>query len=127
GVETPVKRQWHSEATRDTIKHWAFGIGDDNPLWVDEAYGKSTKYGTNLAPPTFLYSTNQGPRHEGSTQSRGAGLPGIHAIWAAERWEWYRPIVRGESINVTTKLADVLTHSSEFGGLTAELVTENNY
>ena len=26
---------WCHEATRDNIRHYAHGIGDDNPLWCD--------------------------------------------------------------------------------------------
>ena len=29
---------WCHEATRDNIRHYAHGIGDDNPLWCDPAY-----------------------------------------------------------------------------------------
>ena len=29
---------WCYEATRDNIRHWAHGIGDDNPLWCDPDY-----------------------------------------------------------------------------------------
>ena len=28
---------WCYEATRDNIRHYAHGIGDDNPLWCDPA------------------------------------------------------------------------------------------
>ena len=36
---------WCYEATRDNIRHYAHGIGDDNPLWCDPAYAKNTKFG----------------------------------------------------------------------------------
>ena len=29
---------WCQEASRDNIRHWAHGIGDDNPLWCDPDY-----------------------------------------------------------------------------------------
>ena len=29
---------WCHEATRDNIRHYAHGIGDDNPLWCDPDY-----------------------------------------------------------------------------------------
>lgn len=28
---------WRYEATRDNVRHWAHGLGDDNPLWCDPA------------------------------------------------------------------------------------------
>ena len=29
---------WCYEVTRDNIRHYAHGIGDDNPLWCDPSY-----------------------------------------------------------------------------------------
>ena len=34
---------WCYEATRDNIRHYAHGIGDDNPLWCDPDYAAKTK------------------------------------------------------------------------------------
>jgi len=34
--------RWNYEATRDAIRHYARGIGDDNPLWTDPAYTEKT-------------------------------------------------------------------------------------
>ena len=36
---------WCHEATRDNIRHYAHGIGDDNPLWCDPDYAAKTSYG----------------------------------------------------------------------------------
>ena len=36
---------WCYEATRDNIRHYAHGIGDDNPLWCDPEYAAKTRYG----------------------------------------------------------------------------------
>ena len=33
---------WCYEATRDNIRHYAHGIGDDNPLWCDPDYAAGT-------------------------------------------------------------------------------------
>ena len=47
---------WCYEATRDNIRHYAHGIGDDNPLWCDPAYGTTTRYGDIIALPSFLFA-----------------------------------------------------------------------
>ena len=36
---------WCHEATRDAIRHYAHGIGDDNPLWCDPEYAAGTRFG----------------------------------------------------------------------------------
>jgi len=50
---------WCYEATRDNIRHYAHGIGDDNPLWCDPAYGKTTRYGDIIALPSFLFACSR--------------------------------------------------------------------
>ena len=46
GVVIENRTQPHvEEATKDTIRHFAWGIGDDNPLWVDREYANRPKLG----------------------------------------------------------------------------------
>jgi len=42
---------WCHEATRDNIRHYAHGIGDDNPLWCVPEYAKKTTFGDVVALP----------------------------------------------------------------------------
>ena len=35
---------WCYEATRDNIRHYAHGIGDDNPLWCEPEYAATTRH-----------------------------------------------------------------------------------
>ena len=44
---------WISEATRDAIRHFAEGVGDDNPLYLDPSHAAASPYGGLIAPPTF--------------------------------------------------------------------------
>ena len=44
---------WCHEATRDNIRHYAHGIGDDNPLWCDPDYAANTRWGGIVALPSF--------------------------------------------------------------------------
>src|SRR5690349_2997746 len=41
------------EVTWDGTRHFAFGYGDENPLWCDPEYGKKTRWGGLIAPPNF--------------------------------------------------------------------------
>ena len=45
-IENTVE-PWNYEATRDAIRHYAHGIGDDNRLWCDPEYAATTKYGAH--------------------------------------------------------------------------------
>ena len=50
---------WCYEATRDNIRHYAHGIGDDNPLWCDPEYAAGTRHGGIIALPSFLFTTSR--------------------------------------------------------------------
>ena len=45
--------QWNVEASIDSIRHFANGCGDDNPMWCDEAYAGATRWGGVVASPLF--------------------------------------------------------------------------
>ena len=50
---------WCYEATRDNIRHYAHGIGDDTPLWSEPAYAARSCYGTLVAPPSFVFALDR--------------------------------------------------------------------
>jgi acyl dehydratase len=108
-VEDSVE-PWCCEATRDNVRHWAHGIGDDNPLWCDPAYGRTTPHGRNLAPPSFIFSLNR------SFSGYVAGLPGVHAMFAGIDVTWHRPILLGDQFTTKVWLRDLVEHQTRFAG-----------
>ena len=42
------------DVEKGAILKFAQAIGDENPLWNDEAAARRTRYGGLIAPPTFL-------------------------------------------------------------------------
>lgn len=101
---------WCYEATRDNIRHYAHGIGDDNPLWCDPAYAKTTKYGDIIAPPSFLFACNR------FISGYCGGLPGVHAMWAGANWNWHKPILRNTHLRTEAYLKDLVDHQTRFAG-----------
>jgi acyl dehydratase len=99
-----------TEATRDAIRHYAHGIGDDNPLWTDEAYAAQTQYGTLLAPPTILYAFDR------IVSGYVGGLPGIHAMYGGTEWEWLRPIRLGDRLTAKSYLKALIEKQGAFAG-----------
>lgn len=107
---TDVVEPWCHEATRDNIRHYAHGIGDDNPLWCDPDYAATTRYGAIIAPPSFVFSLSR------ILSGYVGGLPGIHAMWAGADLTWHAPIVRGTEVVVEAHLKDLLEHDTRFAG-----------
>ena len=101
---------WCHEATRDNIRHYAHGIGDDNPLWCDPAYAAATKQGGIVALPSFLFATNR------IISGYVGGMPGVHAMWAGADWTWHRWVRRNEAIHTESYLKELIEHDTKFAG-----------
>jgi acyl dehydratase len=101
---------WCFEATRDNIRHYAHGIGDDNPLWCEPDYAAKTKYNSIIALPSFLFSTSR------IASGYVGGLPGIHAMWAGANWKWHLPVFRNDQISTESCLKDLVEHQTQFAG-----------
>jgi acyl dehydratase len=107
---TDTVEPWCYEATRDNIRHYAHGIGDDNPLWCDPAYAAAARYGTIVAPPSFVFALDR------VLSGYVGGLPGIHAMWAGADLTWHEPIRRGTEIRTQAFLKDLVEHQTRFAG-----------
>ena len=101
---------WCHEATRDNIRHYAHGIGDDNPLWCDPDYAAKTHYGGIVALPSFLFSTSR------IVSGYVGGLPGVHAMWSGADWTWHQPVRRNDEIHTEAYLKDLVEHQTRFAG-----------
>jgi acyl dehydratase len=101
---------WCYEATRDNIRHYAHGIGDDNPLWCDPEYAAKTSHGTIIALPSFLYSTSR------IVSGYVGGLPGVHAMWSGSNWIWHQHAKRNDVISTEAYLKDLVEHDTRFAG-----------
>ncbi|MBI2908680.1 MAG: MaoC family dehydratase N-terminal domain-containing protein [Chloroflexi bacterium] len=112
GVEYPINEPYNEYAGKDQIRHFCRGIGDTNPLYLDEEYAKRTRYGGIIAPPGFLYSFFWGAWDT----RRGSGLPGVHGLHSGDDWEWYRPLKLNDRITGKRHLADMVEKFGEFAG-----------
>lgn len=99
GQSLRIPGPFNQEATVDTIRHYALGIGDDNPLWCDESYGRQSLYGDIIAPPTWLYST--------FSAGIGPGLGGLQSFHAGGTWDWKRFVRRGDRFVPEARLTGV--------------------
>ena len=55
GIPLRISPAHITEVTADATRHFAYGYGDDNPLYCDPEYGKNTRWGGLIAPPNFTY------------------------------------------------------------------------
>jgi acyl dehydratase len=116
GFETPNRAREHlTTATPDAIRNFARGVGDDNPLWNDEAYGQSTRWGAQMAPPSMTTILNAPMR--GDRVAAGRRRPtfrGIHVFVSGGSSDWYRPVYPGDTLYSFNGLESVEVKESEF-------------
>jgi acyl dehydratase len=107
---TDTLEPWCHEASRDGIRHYAHGIGDDNRLWCDPDYAARTRWGGIIAPPSFLFAMSR------IVSGYVGGLAGVHAMWAGADWHWHLPVRRNDTITTEAWLKDLIEHQTKFAG-----------
>jgi acyl dehydratase len=112
---------WCYEATRDNIRHYAHGIGDDNPLWCDPDYAAGGPHGTIVAPPSFLFACSR------IISGYVGGLPGVHAMWAGADWNWHQITKRNDEIRTEAWLKDLVLHDTQFSGRAVQQIYHVNF
>jgi acyl dehydratase len=118
-VGKPIRsdRPHVSELTADAIRHYAFGIGDRNPRWIDEGY--ATAHGGRLeAPPSILFALDK------VLSGYVTGLPGIHAMFAGADLRFERPLVEGDRLTGKPVLKELRERPSRFARRSLQQVYE---
>ncbi len=119
------------EVTWDGTRHFAFGYGDENPLWCDPEYGKTTRWGGLIAPPNFLYTMGEpdapklSPEDAAAQKAllKGDPLVGLGSYQAVMEFEWWRPLKAGDRLKQRAALIGVQeNNTSKFSGRTVSEV-----
>ncbi len=101
---------------RGAVKQFSHSIGDAHPIFVDEAYGKQSRYGRNIAPATF-------PRILEYGAIARLKLPEKGLIHGEQTYHYQRPLFVGEELYCYTKVTDYYEKTGK-NGLMGFLVVE---
>lgn len=109
------------ELGRASIRYFALALGDDNPLYVDDAYAREAGYPSVIAPPTLVCETCQyahrAPDADGYIGHQWhLPLANTRLIRAGNEYEFVRPLLPSDRISVTWTLEDIVERSSSRGG-----------
>lgn len=119
------------EIERGLIRRYAEALGDDNPLWQDEEYAKTTRYGGIIAPPFLLCAlmtiapTTMGPK-EIPLPVPELPLPLEHSLDGGTEWEFFLPLKLGDTLTSRSRLANVFERQGKLGKMLF-LVYETTY
>lgn len=106
----PREAPYLTEVTRDAIRHWAWGTGDRNPLYLDKGFAREAEYADVIGPPAMLYAFSRN-----SVGYRG-GLPGVHSVFGGSHWKWHRPLARGMQIETNSVFTRLDEMEGKFAG-----------
>lgn len=107
GVPYHMIRQ-NEVATKDAIRQFSYGIGDDNRLFLDPTYATRTKWGHIIAPPFFPYAVAAPQGME--------GLPGVHAFYCGCHWEWNKAVHINDELTCFDVPLDIVEKQGKMGG-----------
>jgi acyl dehydratase len=132
GVPAPLHNPPHNyEVTWDGVRHFAYGFGDDNPLFTDPEYAAKTRWGSLIAPPTFHYTMGEdaAPKPDPETKAllKGDPFAGLGSYQAVMDFEWWRPLTLGDRCQVLETQVGVQEKPSSFGGRTAHVTRDYIY
>ena len=103
---------------RGAVKKFAEAIGDFHPIYLDEEFGKHSRYRQNIAPPTF-------PRVFDYGKIDGFHLPNVGLIHGEQTFEYKRPLIVGETINCYTEIKDYYEKKGGHGFMGFLVLSDN--
>jgi acyl dehydratase len=109
GKEVRERGPWNNEASADAIRHFAYGIDDDNPLWVDPEYAGQSSRKKLQAPPAFLVSVLYPILH-------GAPMVApLSSLIGGVKFEWHKPILEGDKLRASSIQKEMFEKTNKAG------------
>ncbi len=109
GLPIRSDRPHVTQLNPDAIRHYALGIGDRNPLWIDANYA-ARRGRVQAAPPSALLAMDK------VFSGYVTGLAGIHAMYAGATFQFERPLQVGDQLTGSATLKDLIERPSRFAG-----------
>lgn len=115
--------------SEDGIRHFAFGfIGDDNPLWHEPDYARTTRWRGQIAPPLFATTTGLNETPPPATPEMKALFKGLYRgvgrYNVGTRWLLFKPMRPGDQLYHDLSVDDVqVKETSSFSGARTVLET----
>lgn len=114
GQETPIP-QYNTMIGFDAVRHYAQGVGDDNPRWLDPDY--TTRWGRTTLP-TFLMTC-------GFPRSRG--LPGVHGLFSGVDLVVHKPLLQGTTVKAMSGLHELIEREGRYAGRVFQQIARTRY
>jgi len=120
------------ELGRASIRYFALALGDDNPIYYDDAYAAGSRHGGVIAPPTLVCETNQifqQPLNEDGYIGHHwpLPLPTGRFIRGGNDYEFIQPVKPDDRISVTWTILDIYERNTRKLGILVFVISEARY
>ncbi len=120
------------EMGRASFRYFALAIGDENPLYDDPMLAREAGYDDVVAPPTFVFETNQymtgAPTIDGYVgHGWGIEIEGTRLIRGGHDYRFHRPLYPTDRLTVRWRIAGVEERQSSSGKAMLVLTSEACY
>jgi acyl dehydratase len=110
---------------RDAVNRFADAIGEQDPIYRDPEAAKAAGYAEQVAPPTFI-TVIQIMTSGQVVLDQELGLDYSRVVHGEQAYRYERPLVVGDVIKATPRLATIETRrSNEFLTITSEVHDAN--
>ena len=110
-----------NEVEKGAIRRFAEALGETNPIYYEEAAARAAGYRSVVAPPTFPTTLRAGS----DLRENLLLAPGKHLLQAEQTIEYARPLVAGDKLTVTSRVADISQRNTP-SGMTDVVVIEDD-
>jgi acyl dehydratase len=115
------RSSWNREVTQDSIRHFAFGIGDDNPMWLDRGYAADAGHKRLPAPPAYLCSVLYPILH-------GAPMVApLSSLIGGLEYQYFAPVLEGDRIDAVAIQKNTYEKKSSSGRRLIFVISEVTY
>jgi acyl dehydratase len=130
GAETKPRKALYP-VEMDPIRRFCHMTNDDNPLYLDPDYAKSSQFGTITAPMTAIgLMSGNGiwpPTPPDPEQLPTTPTLGDRAINLTTEWEFYKAVKVGDHISTSQRIADIYIKPIRLDPKAFWKVSENVY
>jgi len=94
------------EVGREKIREFADAIGDDNPVYRDQAAARALGYPDVIAPPTFAIVVSMRSSAK-VVRDPGLGLDYSKVVHGEQRFSYHSPIHAGDVLQVVSSVESI--------------------
>jgi acyl dehydratase len=117
-----IDEPWNVTCSDDAVRRFALCIGDDNPLFTQAGYARTTRWGGVIAPPAFEKSMgiNRNPQMDAEeAKITSKALRGVQLYHSGGENFYFAPIMAGTLLYRSRYVKAVEDKQSEFSGRSA--------